>query len=345
MNDDEITVFRKARPDVPPYDDAAKARARTRLLDPRTQRTGRSFRLPRLTSAQGLLAVGAATAVLIAGPTLIIKNFDRDGGAGVTGKSNALGPGDAATDDRPRPGQWSYAKTLSASSSKGDGGSLFGPPDLRVTREEWRSIDGKQTAFMDKGKLRTGAGGAVQRAAGAEGEVQSPTGAEQTAPWATSPRMDYPYLLSLPTEPAALLAEVGRNIEQENGPNKATAEQRASRTFQIMEIWMRDVALPTKLRSAMYRALGQIPGVKYEGKAADIAGRSGVTFYRIEEGYLRTEIMVDPVSHQYLGFRAIAVRNHLSKADDGNRLRKRGDILGWGGLVKVGFVDKPGQRL
>ncbi|MFI0447301.1 CU044_5270 family protein [Actinomadura sp. 6N118] len=326
MNDDEITVFRKARPEVPPYDDAAKARARSRLLDARTRRTGRSFRLPRLTSAQGLLAVGAATAVLIAGPTLLIKNLDgkthRTTGTG--NRTNALGPG--ATDDRPRPGQWSYTKSLHASSSKGAGGSLFGPPDRRVTREEWRSVDGKQTAFMDKGKLQT--------QTGAVGAVPS-----------ASPRSDYPYLLSLPAEPAALLAEVGRNIDKENGPTKATAEQRASRMFQIMEIWMRDVALPAKLRSAMYRALGQIPGVKYEGKAADIAGRSGVTFFRIEEGYLRNEIMVDPVTHQYLGFRAIAVRNHLSKADDGNMPRKRGDILGWGGLVKVGFVDKPGQRL
>ncbi|KAB2346088.1 CU044_5270 family protein [Actinomadura rudentiformis] len=337
MNDDEITVFRKARPDVPPYDDAAKARARARLLDARTSRSGRSIRLPRLTSAQGLLAAGAATAVLIAGPTLLVKNFDRDGGPGATGKSNALGPGAAAPDDRPRPGQWSYIKILSASSSKGDGGSLLGPPDLRVTREEWRSVDGKQTAFMDKGKLRT------DPAAGAG--VQRRSGSKQMAMSETSPRTDYPYLLSLPTEPAALLAEIGRTIDKENGPHKATAEQRASRTFQIMEIWMRDVALPAKLRSAMYRALGQIPGVKYEGRAADIAGRSGVTFYRIEEGYLRMEIMVDPATHQFLCFRAIAIRNHLSKADDRNTFRKKGDILGWGGPVKVGFVDKPGQRL
>ncbi|MFG2003764.1 CU044_5270 family protein [Spirillospora sp. NPDC048911] len=335
MSDDEITIFRDARPEVPPYEPAAKARARARLLDARAQRSRRSFRLPRLTSAQGLLAVGAATAVLVAGPTLLIKNLGKDDGPGRPGRSQVFGAG-AAKDDRPRPGQWSYTKHLDASSSKGTGGALFGPPDVRSIRESWRSVDGKQTAFMEKGKLKTRAMNGVERRSG---------GGTSQAVVNSSPPSDYPYLLSLPAEPAALLAEIGRIIDKEYGREKPTAGQRTARTFEIMEIFLRDAALPLKQRSAMYGALRTLPGVKFEQKAADIAGRRGVTFYIIEEGYLRRETMFDPVTFQYLGFRAIAIRDHVNKALDGERLYKKGHILGWSGLIKVGFVDKPGQRL
>ncbi|GAA2598334.1 hypothetical protein SMC26_04665 [Actinomadura fulvescens] len=325
MSDDEISVFRHARPEVPPYEPAAKERARARLLDARTERIGRSFRLPRLTPVQGLLAVGTATAVLVAGPALLLKNLGgADRPAPAPGSARALAPG---TDDRPRAGQWSYTKTVLASSSKGVGGALFGPPDRRVTNELWRSVDGRYTATMEKGRLKTVSDGSQL---------------------GMSPRADLPYLLSLPVDPAALLAQINKTVDQEvdqeNGPTRIGAAERAGRAFDIIEIYMRDAALPHKLRQALHTVLQRLPGVRYEAKAADILGRPGVTFYRIAEGYLRDEIMIDPATHQYLGFRAVAIKAHVTRGDDRDLRSKKGQILGWGGLAESGFVDGPGRR-
>ncbi|MEU5877731.1 CU044_5270 family protein [Spirillospora sp. NPDC047279] len=318
MTTDEITTFRDARPEAGPYDPDAKARARARLLDGEAAPRRRPFRFPRLTSAQGLLAVGAATAVLVAGPTLAIKNL---GGDGKPAPGKVLAQKKA--DDRPRPGQWAYLKTVTASSSKGVGGSLFGPPDRRVTSERWRSVDGKQVASLRKGRLSV---------------------TPETVQPGMSPRSDYPYLLSLPTDSAALRAEIEKTVDAEYGPNKATPAERAARAFEIIEIYLRDAALPSRLRHAFYSVLQNLPGVKYEAKAVDILDRPGVTFYRVNEGYLRSEIMIDPSTYQYLGFRAIAIKTHVSQGDDRDLRSKKGQILGWGGLAQATLVDHPGQR-
>jgi hypothetical protein len=288
---------------------------------------------PRL--SRRLLAVGALTAAAAVGITVVQGIGPGDPAApGGSGGRIVLGPvanaedlaanaarkAAAEPDGRPRPGQWSYVKTVLASSSQGVGGALNGPPDRRVTTERWDSVDGSRTASLVGGRLEVRDLDAMERAA--------------------SPRHDYPYLMSLPTDADALLAEVYRQVDQEGGD----ATGRHDRAFQIIEVWMRDAALPPRLRAAMYGALAEIPGVRYEAKAADIAGRRGVTLYRIVEGYLRSEIMVDPDTYAYLGFRFIAVRDHVSRGLDAERRSRKGQILGWGGLLGAAIVDKPGLR-
>jgi hypothetical protein len=341
MSTDEITTFREARPEATPYDPGARARLRARLVDEATASPharplgGRSAR-------RRFMTVGVLTAALVAGIT-VVQNIDLSGRStgnpatpGESRRPLLLGPvanaedlaqaaaqqAAAEPDARPRPDQWSYAKTVLAMSSKGTGGSLFGPPDRRLTVEQWRRADGKQSATIEEGKLQ------IQNAAGA----------------GASPRSDYPYLLSLPEDADALLDHVYKVVDEENGGEKESGTARADRAFQVIEIYMRDSALPSKLRAAMYGALARIPGVRYEPKAADIQGRPGVTLYRIVEGYLRDEIIVNPKTYEYMGFRSIAVKDHVSKGLDMDLHTKKGQILGWGGLLKATIVDRAGQR-
>jgi hypothetical protein len=132
-------------------------------------------------------------------------------------------------------------------------------------------------------------------------------------------------------------------VDSEGGPTPGDAG-RAGRAFQIIDVFMRDSALPPKLRAAMYGALAKIPGVRYEAKAVDIQGRPGVTLYRIEEGYLRSEIIVNPKTYEYMGFRFIAIKDHVTQGTDRDLHTKKGQILGRGGLIKAAIVNGPGQR-
>ncbi|GII56851.1 hypothetical protein Pth03_52400 [Planotetraspora thailandica] len=338
MSADEITTFRDGRPEATPYDPGARARLRARLINEATLAPRAHSRARRR-----IATVGVATAALVAGIT-VVQNVEFGGrptadhtAAGESRKPLLLRPVANAEDlanaaalqaatepaTRPRPDQWSYAKSVFADSSNGSGGSLFGPPDKRVTVERWSRVDGKQSAIIDKGRL----------------QIRDLSAMEQGG----SPRSDYPYLLSLPDNPSALLAHVYKVVDEENG-GRPDDEARAGRAFEIIEVFMRDSALPPKLRAAMYGALAKIPGVRYEAKAADILGRPGVTLYRIEEGYLRSEIMVNPKTYEYMGFRFIAIKDHVSRGTDGDLHTEKGQILGWGGLLKAAIVDEPGQR-
>ncbi|HEX2315635.1 MAG TPA: CU044_5270 family protein, partial [Thermomonospora sp.] len=265
-------------------------------------------------------AVVAVTATAVAG-VAVVQNA-RDSDRGSTGPLVTVST-PAAKSDRPRPDQWSYLKGIAVGSSGGVGGMLFGEPDQRRTYERWVSADGTRTATRDKnGRLRID-------------PVSSMPG--------MSPPSGYPYILKLPTSADALLAHLDRVLDKEGGRGEST-EARASRMFQIMEIWMREVAIPADLRAAMYEALGRIPGVRFENRAADVAGRPGVTFHRFEEGYLRTEIMIDPRTQAYMGYRVVAVRDHVSRGTDGERRIAKGHILGWGAVVRTAIVDRPGER-
>jgi hypothetical protein len=212
----------------------------------------------------------------------------------------------------------------------------------------WRRTDDKQYAVIQNGRLQIADG-------------------SKTVPGSVR-RLDYPYLLSLPSQPNALLATVYKTIDAEytrslaewnkpvptdlpartrdklklrKKPAPPTAEQRDARAFELITLYMRDAVLPSKTRAALYGAAAKIPGVRYEAKAGDIAGRQGVTLYRIDGGYLRNEIIIDPKSYAYLGFRIVAVKDHR---EAGLLPVKQGQITGWGGLIESGFVSKPGQR-
>ncbi|SEG81574.1 hypothetical protein SAMN04489712_11487 [Thermomonospora echinospora] len=342
MTRDEIMLFREARPDVPPYDPHAKAQARARLLaaaggeaktTPARQARRRSGPM---TTRRRFLAVAALTTGVAVGVT-VVQGVELPGGAEPGGSggrvslrpvadaedlaANAALKAAAEPDDRPRPGQWSYVKTVLASSSKGSGGRLFGPPDRRLTIERWTSADGRRIAIsQDGGPLEFGEDGPAH---------------------GVSPRSDYPYLLSLPTDTGALLAEIHRGIEREGG---WPSERRDQRAFEVIEIYLRDVVLPARVRAAMYGALTKIPGVEYEAGAADIVGRPGVTLHLLAEGYLRYEVMIDPRTYEYLGFRYVAVRDHRTQGLDGESHVRKGQILGWGGMAESGIVDEAGRR-
>jgi hypothetical protein len=317
MRTDEITLFRDARPDVAPYSAPARQQLRAALLTEGTRPAPRPS-----AGRRRIVAVTGLTAALAVGVT-VLQNIDF--GDGHPNHPAVLGPvasaGELASRAirqaagsawHPRPDQWGYVKMMLADSSKGSAGSLNGPPDRRVTVETWTGVDGARTASVVNGKV----------------VVRTRNTKERDGQGVAS----YRYVLSLPTDPNALLAAVTRQAVPTGD------------AFSAIEVLMRQYVLPPKLRAAMYGALTRIPGVRLDTDVTDAAGRRGVGLYRIEEGYLRDDIIVNPVTYAYMGDRAIAIRDHATLGTDGDTRSVKGQILGWSAQLATAIVDHPGTR-
>jgi hypothetical protein len=102
------------------------------------------------------------------------------------------------------------------------------------------------------------------------------------------------------------------------------------------------VIVPAKLEATFYRILEQLPGVHFE-KDTDLAGRHGLGFWNLTEGYIKYEIVIDPATYHYMGSKEVAVKNHLDTAAPGPRLIKAGQVLNWYAQLGDAIVRHPGQ--
>jgi hypothetical protein len=243
-----------------------------------------------------------------------------------------------------KPPQWAYIKSKSARIKDG-ANTLINSPVETTTHEMWRRTDEKRFAYIEDRKLKV--------VDGSEFEVT------------------YPYLLALPTDPAALLARVYKDVDamaaERNGsmrervmrraeslgksPEEArrladasaprqTAEQRNTEAFQHITACMWDSVVPAKLRAAMYGAIAKIPGIRFEARAKDLAKRKGVTLYRLHSGHIRDEIFINPKTYEYMGSRSYATRDFK----DTFTSMKKGRLIGWSSVIKATIVGEAGER-
>ncbi|MBO2452436.1 CU044_5270 family protein [Actinomadura barringtoniae] len=339
MTTDEITTFREARPDVPPYDPVAKARLRARLLDASEARRspgrapGRASRhTPRRRFlAVGVGAAGVGLAVAAVGSFVVLQN---DGTAPARQQplrmrpvanamdlaNNAAVAAAAKPDDRPRPTQWAYSKSTSVT-TKVDGGPYLklgaARPKLNRPTEVWTRADDQQWADIRNGHLSVHQGSEAQ--------------------------VNYADVLAWPTDPDKLLAAVFKKVSLRDDVRRGGVETRNQYAFMEIEAGMWDKALPSRLRAAMYGALAKIPGTTYEAHAKDLLGRRGVTLYRVHHGYLRDEVIIDPKTYEYLGSRSYTIRAYKDPSGD-NQNAAKGEVWTWTAQIGVGVFDRPGDR-
>ncbi|RAY12920.1 hypothetical protein DPM19_23205 [Actinomadura craniellae] len=351
--------------EVLPPDEKAVVAGRRRLLAAAHDAgsvPARGRRRPQIGRGWRLAAPVGLTAALTAGVIVAAQGGDpgEGGGPGPITLRPVAAPQDLAHNaalvaanepaGKAGPTRWAYLKTVFVPTQEGGGPPLFGAPKKTRTQEMWRRTDDRQFALTEGGRLRV-----------VNGSKSLPTGVN---------RMDYPYLLSLPTRPDGLLAQVYKTVDAEyarsfanwkkpipaNASNRTrekyelmrkskpippTAEERNARAFELITLYMRDAVLPPKIQAALYGAAAKIPGIRYEAKATDVAGRAGVTLYRVDNGYLRREIIINPRSYGYMGFRVVAIKDHR---EAGVPPVKQGQTIGWGALLEATFVSGPGQR-
>jgi hypothetical protein len=365
---DELALVARLREDIPDGIDLTGAQAR--LADEiaaaaATDVSGYGSRGSRRRSAPSggrgiqrrLVAVGALTAVAAALAAAVIIGHDQSARRTptATGSSRpptapAPAPGPAATAAQlvtyatlaaaagppfdPRPHQWIYTKVLQASSSAGGGGYLFGPPDERVTVTSWQRVDGLEVAYLQHGKLVISQSSLPRPARGKVTYVAAtPLG------W---PSGTYPYLDSLPTNPARLMALIKANLKAEPNPIGADGVGNVG-VFNAIQALMQNVVLPPRLLAGLYGVLARDPAVHFDRSVTDIAGRSGVGFYTVQEGYLKDEIVINPRTYAYMGYQDVAIRAHTSVGTDMTAHFRKGQVLGWAARLQSGIVSRAGQ--
>ena len=214
----------------------------------------------------------------------------------------------------PMPWQWIYIQTRSAPLA--NLGEPNGPvaPNRRHTTAQWKRVDGKRQATIDaNGKLTI----------------------DELYP--AEPRSDYAYLSSLPTDPNRLLATLRASADEPVG-------SRDLAVFSNIGVFMRNSLIPPKVQAAIFQVLPRLQGVHLVRQATDAAGRSGVAFAIIREGYLSDELILDPRTYRYLGERSIVINNHVSRGLDGDLRSRKGEIVQWSAQTRIGVVDRPGKQ-
>jgi len=253
-----------------------------------------------------------------------------------TTRAAASAPGRA-----PKPNEWVVVKSEFADSSGGSGGYLFGPPDKREITLAWFS---GEPCGPVASVPRVPATVAPSETVTGTLTVDSAGGGRAGCPGTTLggwKSVSYDYLNSLPTDPSALEQILAGSA----GPVVANTKEQA--VFQAIETLLdagesQGVVVPPKLTATMYRVLRQLPGVTFES-ATDLAGRTGIGFSMVLEGYFSQEIVIDPNTYTYMGFKDVVIKDHAMVGTDGTRNVKVGHVMGWGALLGSAIVDKPGQ--
>jgi hypothetical protein len=202
----------------------------------------------------------------------------------------------------------------------------------RETRRYWTRIDRKRVAIEYRGRI-----------------YQYPNYQRSSVyPWPA-----FAYLRRLPTDPQALLARLYATFSSPGGDPpygklRFSREEQHRRVFRLaMQLLWGDV-VPPGVQAAIYQALPTIAGVRLQRDAVDAAGRHGLAFARINDGRVREEIILDPRTYQYLGWRRVAVKDFVDKgstiAGKKNPHIATGTVLEWQAWTAVAMVDRPGQR-
>jgi hypothetical protein len=248
----------------------------------------------------------------------------------------------AAADRPPKPNEWVVMKEETADSSAGSGGLLFGPPDERKLVLGWWGLNGCAGASLVfpanlaptntvTGKLKVSLDPQYVYA-GERNCLPALHG------WKS---VTYSYLDSLPTDPAAL----EKIILTDNRPG-GLIPTKADAVFDAIETLLsgetEGVVVPRKLEATLYRILQRLPGVHFD-RATDLAGRSGLGFWMVREGYLKDEIVISPVTYDYMGSKSVALKNHTETETDGTRHIKAGQVTEWVALLGTAIVQHPGQ--
>jgi hypothetical protein len=367
---DELTLVARLREDLPDgvdltgperrlaaeisaaASDVADGMGRTRRLRKArgtgTGAAGGKRRYGRRIVTVAVIAVAAAAAALAA--VVVVQNqpaYRLPGATGSPSPSAAPVPGPAVTAAQlvayatraaataplfdPKPDEWIYSKTLAATSSAGEGGMLFGPPDGRAVQQSWNRVDGRQQAYLQHGKLVFSS--------------LLPAGAVAPAPggW---PNISYPYLDSLPSNPARLKAVIEAGLKAQN----YVIGSGNTGIFNAIQALIENVVLPLKLRASLYGVLASDPAVHFDPRVADFAGQTGVAFYTYQEGYLKQELVINPRTYAFMGRRDVAYRSRNLPEAINNGVAsgptihiRKGQVTGEFAVLESGIVQHAGQ--
>lgn len=221
----------------------------------------------------------------------------------------------------PGPSQWVYLRAMSTVSRAPQGGIMEQIPGTRQTTETWTQAGGQESASIQDGKVTV------------TSILGSPEG------W---PRISYAYLNSLPTDPASLMRVITHNLQ--TLPSAFGQGAAAPQVFDaVTALIENNPELPSRLSAALYGVLARLPSVNL-GHTTNLAGQKVLSLSQTEDGYLRREIFIDPVTYAYAGQLTIAIRAHTSSGLGGDVRVHAGELLADDAIITSRIVNDPGEK-
>jgi len=199
----------------------------------------------------------------------------------------------AARQPEVRPGQWVYRRYLSKYLTK---------DFTSRTMQFWTTADSLRAAW-------TSAGGKVHFFGGLASLGMTAVPVKKVhGEWALFGfgrlPVSYAHLGSLPRQPRALDRYLASLLPPAIGPA-------SDREFLVIQTMLTAYAMPPALTAEFYRALGDIPGIRVDTHAVDVAGRHGVAFMPGKPVALGAtpEIIVNPHTYRLMAVEVLVPRS------------------------------------
>lgn len=335
---DEMTKLREWREDAPTPDRGRLAPGRRRLLDAAGRRRRRLPVLGDWRVAAGAVAVGV-TAVALLSTTL---GGDPGGGEG-TPAARGGGQVTTATPAPEAPVTQDAPELLRLAAAE-----VADDPVPRPEVGEWvytHSMEVNMTDTADPMRIE------ASWEKYADPEIENWNEGDDH-----SPRERFEYLAELPEEPEQVLQKARWFYPEDGGrpdtPNPGAGQspqERASWDFGSLRMLLASAPMHPGGQARIYEAMATIPGVQVlDHTVEDAWGRSALSFHldaRIKGSTddlgMRVEVLLDPVTYAYLGFRRVAVAD-----SDGTNAPEweKGDTVMASAVFKTALVDRYGVR-
>jgi hypothetical protein len=350
---DELETLRAwAPPEDERDEDAARARARVRLdahiaaapapalVPPAPDRPRRRWWL---VAAPGAMAAAVGAAILLSLGSGVQEGQVTPAPAAAAAaleRAAVAATRTPAPEPFPRPDQFFYTRTQATYLDTAYPGGGITVPSLNTrTREAWISLGrrGGERTISTKQRFPSAAARAAWVRAGrfdlGLSDGKSMTSLGKTDYYLGNERLSYLQLLAFNQSGHALYQRLRAHYQKGQGGG-IDAE-----IFTQVGDALREQASPPRLRAALYRALKEVPGVRYLGRVRDRLGRSAIGIERTERG-TRRELLFDPDTSAMLAERVVMV--DVSKDYVG--LVPPGTVTSDAVYERRAVVDRLGQR-
>jgi hypothetical protein len=326
MNEDEIQLVARIRPDAAPYDPEAKAAARRGLAAAASART--PVRAPwrrlwvMLPAGALAVAVGAAATVLTGGtgsesrpaPEVVVAlpRLAPMSASEVLGRAARAA---ARSDLDPRDDQFVKVESetmYGAFTVAGDGEGEESRHLYRTRRVIWQSADGTREGSLRIEHLEPKAypGWPVPESAYREAGTVDLHRLPVCEPVPGHMRTDHAAVKRLPADAEGMRAHLY------TGDRGGDSRDEAAWT-RVGDL-LRENYVPAAQRAALFEAAATIPGVDAVGDAEDAAGRRGIGVGRVGPDGVREDLLFHPETFELLGERGIVVDEKRAQSPAGS---------------------------
>lgn len=340
MNDTEIDdLLRQVRADVH-TDEEVLARGRAKVLAAAADVEGVPMLKARTASPvkkkRSMWLAAAAAAVVVAGAvgTQLLPGDEAEIDAASVAVLDRAAQAPGA--DAPlAPGQFRYVETHAWNMNRTPEKDLTYRVES-VTRE-WVPSDERQEwllrkEFTGNREFLTGNERDAAPESTADEDMRAPCG-EYGTPTGGTPcegSWQHPtaeWMAGLPRDPAKLDERLRADL--------ADNDRGEVRVFDYASDLLRSGRVPADLRSALYRVLATVPGIKQVDNAATLDGQVG-TALGIEDDDSRHDIVIDPVTGQFIGERDVLVEDNDAGLKAGTVLKS--SSVRTGTATEIGVV-------